>query len=194
MINLSKLPNQQRNESCKLFLRRHWLEIAKIVGLAAILLILPTILGFMFLSFDNDFMSNPLLGPLFSLVASGYLFVILVISLNQFTDYYLDTWIVTTERIINIEQIGLFSRVISELHLNQIQDITSETHGMLATFLTYGNVYVQTAGAKQRFVFKTIDNPDDVKEKVLALVEINKRRRGDASMPITVSEALTSPE
>src|SRR3989339_283167 len=39
-------------------------------------------------------------------------------------DYYFDVWIVTDQRIVNIEQKGLFARVVSELELENIQDIT----------------------------------------------------------------------
>jgi uncharacterized membrane protein YdbT with pleckstrin-like domain len=101
--------------------------------------------------------------------------------MTQFTDYYLDTWIVTNERIINIEQKGLFSRIVSELHLNQVQDVTSETHGIVATFLSYGDVHIQTAGARERFNFKQIDNPEKIKQIITKLVQDDKRRHGDAS-------------
>lgn len=191
MINLSRLPNQQRDEKCEIFLRRHWLEIVKIILITLGFLLL---LGGLSLLFQGigDSLGGFNIGPLLALLSSAYLFVISIIFMNQFTDYYLDTWIVTTERIINIEQIGLFNRVISELHLNQIQDVTSETKGFLNTLLTYGDVFTQTAGARQRFIFKDIDDPDEVKEKILQLVQTNKRKRGDASRPISVSDALTT--
>ena len=112
-----------------------------------------------------------------------YSLVGLLLLMTLFTDYYLDTWIVTTERIVNIEQLGLFSRVISTLHLNQIQDVTAETHGFLETIFTYGNVRIQTAGSTERFHFKNIDNPEDVKNIIVQLVEDDKRRHGDASQP-----------
>jgi len=70
---------------------------------------------------------------------------------------------------------------VSELHLNQIQDVTSETRGVAATFLSYGDVYIQTAGTRERFNFKGINNPDEVKEKITNLIKSDKRRHGDAS-------------
>ena len=192
MINLNRLPNQQRDETCELFLRRHWLEVVKIILITLGFLALLVALYIVFRGI-GDSLGGLSIGPLLALLSSAYLFVVAIIFMNQFTDYYLDTWIVTSERIINIEQIGLFNRVISELHLNQIQDITAETKGFLNTLLTYGDVFTQTAGARQRFIFKDIDDPDVVKEKILRLVQVNKRRRGDASVPISVSDALTEP-
>jgi uncharacterized membrane protein YdbT with pleckstrin-like domain len=86
-------------------------------------------------------------------------------------DYYLDIWIVTNERIINIEQRGFFTRRISELKLTKVQDVTSEIIGVIPTLLNYGNIYVQTAGEKERFTFCQIPNPNYVKNMIVELQE-----------------------
>ena len=181
MINLNKLPNQERDEKTILFLRRHWLEVFEIVFIAAFMLSIPFIVIMIAQSSDIPIGEHPIFGPASAVLVSIYLFISLLIAMTQFTDYYLDTWIVTNERIINIEQKGLFSRIVSELHLNQVQDVTSETHGILATFLSYGNVHIQTAGARERFNFKQIDNPEEIKRIITKLVQEDKRRHGDAS-------------
>lgn len=94
---------------------------------------------------------------------------------SSFVDYYLDAWILTNEKIINIEQKGLFNRVISEQRLYRVQDITSELKGIIPTFLNYGNVYIQTAGEEERFAFKQVPAPYDVVKKINVLVEENKK-------------------
>jgi hypothetical protein len=83
----------------------------------------------------------------------------------------LDVWIVTDQRIINIEQKGLFSRVVSELELENIQDITSDVRGVIATFLNYGDLFVQTAAEKERFIFRNIPDPYKVKDMIMNLQE-----------------------
>lgn len=181
MISLHKLPNQQRDETCQIFLRRHWIVVVGILGYALGLILIPAVaiilVQFGGLTSLEILLNNQLVIVLLSI----YLLMILLITMTQFTDYYLDMWIVTNERVINAEQNGLFSRTISELHLNQIQDVTSEMHGLVATFLTYGDVIIQTAGTKERFHFEQIDNPDKVKEHVLTLIADDKRRHGDAT-------------
>lgn len=179
MISLRRLPNQERDESPVLFLRRHWTEVAKIVLLLIVLSIIAYVIYY-FLS-ENGANWSGYMGQFGALLLSIYAFFVLAVLLSMFSDYYLDTWIVTNNRVINIEQRGLFSRVISELHLNQVQDVTAETHGFLQTVLSYGDVYIQTAGARERFIFKTINDPEKVKQKIAQLVEEDKRRHGDAS-------------
>ncbi len=184
MLNLKNLPNQQRDEKTVLFLRRHWIELLQIALYFIVLTGVP--IGFLFLLNEISTQSPAGYWPqILTLLLSCYAFCVIIITMTQFTDFYLDTWIVTNERIINIEQKGLFSRIVSELHLNQVQDVTSETHGFLPTMLSYGNVYIQTAGTRERFNFKTVDNPDEVKKIITRLVEEDKRRHGDASQPTT---------
>jgi uncharacterized membrane protein YdbT with pleckstrin-like domain len=86
-------------------------------------------------------------------------------------DYYFDVWIVTSERIINVEQKGLFSREISELQLEKIQDISTEVLGVIPTFLNYGNIFIQTAGEKERFLFRCVPNPYHIKDAIMSLQE-----------------------
>lgn len=96
------------------------------------------------------------------------------------TDFYLDTWIVTDHRILEIHQLGLFKRDISELRLSKIQDITVKIEGLLPTFFNYGRVIIQTAGVIPEFNFEQIPNPQQVKDKILQLYDqFIKQHPGD---------------
>lgn len=183
MINLAHLPNQERGEQTVLFLRRYWIDLAVSFLFAAVMLGVPIVLGIVFRVAGIDPYASTFWAPATTALLSAYLLVVLVITLTQITDYMLDIWIVTNERIINIEQFGLFRRKVSEMRLNQVQDISSEMEGFLETFLTYGDVTIQTAGEKLQFHFKNIDNPDDVKLTIARLVADCKKRHGDASAP-----------
>ncbi|MBI4435391.1 PH domain-containing protein [Candidatus Uhrbacteria bacterium] len=176
MMRLDHLPNQRDNEHVVLFLRRHWFALLTIATAFVLLVGAPLAAGFYFQETILDWLAHPVIGPLFTILASIYFLSIWLFAFLEFTDYYLDTWIITNERIINIEQEGLFNRTASELDLAAVQDTTAEIRGILQTIFTYGQVYVQTAGEKGRFHFKNIDNPEHVKELVTRLVEEDKRR------------------
>lgn len=196
MMNLHRLPNALEGEKPVLFLRRHWLEVLVIFGYFIALAGVPLLILLGLRTVEVTPFSDPLFAPFAVVGASIYALFTLMIFLTQFTDYYLDTWIVTTERIINIEQHGLFSRLVSELHLNEIQDVTSETHGFLETFLTYGDVYIQSAAEKGRFNFKNVDNPDQVKQIIIRLIQEDKARhpvdRPATPMPPTLEPPRTA--
>jgi hypothetical protein len=176
MMNLNQLPNQRPDEHVVLFLRRHWIALAPVFTGLIFLGGFPLFVASYFSDLTTTWLQDPLLGPVFTVLASIYFLALWLFVSVQITDYFLDTWIVTTERIINIEQKGLFHRIASELDLAAVQDTTAEIHGVLPTVLTYGDVYVQTAGEKERFTFKSIDNPEHVKELIAKLVEEDKQR------------------
>ncbi len=175
-MNLNQLPNQRDNEKVVIFMRRHWFAVLTIIVAFFFLNTIPLAIGFYFRDTLSIWMQSQVTGSLITVIGSMYLLAVWLLAFIEFTDYYLDTWIVTTERIISIEQEGLFYRTASELDLAAVQDATAEIRGILQTVFTYGNVYVQTAGEKGRFVFKNINNPEHVKELVTRLVEDDKKR------------------
>lgn len=159
---------QKINEEILLVVHRHWFDILTqflLIFMMALLLI-------------GSIFFIPLFLPDFEEVFGMGLFYFLQNSFLAFTwmlffiiwiDYYFDVWIVTNERIVNIEQKGLFSRGVSELELENIQDITVEVKGIIPTFLNYGNLYVQTAAEKERFVFRNVPDPYAIKDLVMNL-------------------------
>lgn len=183
MFRLDHLPDQRDNEHVVLFLRRHWIALFALASSFLCLVGIPLIVGWFFIDTITIWFDHPLFGPLLVIAGSIYFLSIWLFAFLEITDYYLDTWIVTNERIINIEQEGLFNRTASELDLAAVQDTTAEIHGILQTMLTYGNVFIQTAGEKGRFHFKNIDDPERVKEIVNKLVEEDKERMVTGGVP-----------
>ncbi len=145
---------------------RHWFDI--FVHFFSIIILVLVIFG--------SFMILPVLFP--ELLASEYgkffLFIentaVLLGWIYAFLiwiDVWFDTWIITTDRIINIEQHGLFSREVSELKLARVQDVSVEVHGFFQTFLNYGDVHIQTAGEEERFQFRSVPDPYGVKNLIM---------------------------
>ena len=97
-------------------------------------------------------------------------FLWLVIFLTV-TNYYFDCWIVTNKRTIHTELRALFSRVLSSVSHNKIQDITIDIHGISSTILRFGDLKIQTAGGFREFIFKQIPEPYNVKKIILQAQE-----------------------
>ena len=105
----------------------------------------------------------------------------MIISLFLFmfwVDYYLDMWVITSERIIDIEQKGLFRREISEFMLDKVQDITVEIPDIMATLLKYGNINIQTAGEKS-FTIKQIPKIYEAKNLILDYSSGNRKKNNN---------------
>jgi hypothetical protein len=170
MFGEIRFPGQHNDEEVILFLRRHWfiffmrvlLVVLAVVGLIAAYFLITGLSSNMT---ETEYYDLLIFGESLATLFIWNFFFIL------WLDYYLDAWIVTNERIINIEQRGFFMRNISELKLTKIQDVTSEIIGVIPTLLDYGNIHVQTAAEKERFVFFQIPHPNRVKNVIVQLQE-----------------------
>jgi hypothetical protein len=170
MFGEINFPGQHDDEKVILFLRRHWF-IFLLNLLIVIISILGLVLVFVFFTLlSSDFSQSEYYGLLLFAESLGTLFIWNLFFI-LWIDFYLDAWIVTNERIINIDQKGFFNRDISELKLTKIQDVTSEIVGVIPTVLGYGNIYVQTAAEIERFAFFQIPNPNEVKNIIVQLQE-----------------------
>ena len=129
MIHPAHLPNKRPDETIELFLRRHWFTVLKIVFTFALLIIAPAVAAILFWDTLAVWLEAPLLGPALAILISTCALGVWLLVFLEYTDYYLDTWIVTNERIINTEQHGLFHRVAAEVHLSQIEDASAEVKG-----------------------------------------------------------------
>lgn len=163
------LPNWQPHEQIKLLLRRHpWIIIRH--GLITLFIGLIPVAAYFLIRYTAPAILEDQTGLRWILIIVGTSLYALLTWLFFFTgwlDYYLDVWIVTTERIVSIEQRGLFARTIAEQRLSRVQDVSSVTQGKIATLLNYGDVRVQTAGTEERFVFEQVPNPERVCQQIL---------------------------
>ncbi|HLM83870.1 MAG TPA: PH domain-containing protein [Candidatus Bathyarchaeia archaeon] len=174
MFGEIRFPGQHDDEQVVLFLRRHW-YIFFIHLLSVLAAILGLVLAYVFFTlFGGDFSQSAYHNLLLFAESLGMLFVWNLFFI-LWLDFYLDAWIVTNERIVNIDQKGFFNRDISELKLTKIQDVTSEIIGVIPTVLGYGNIYVQTAAEVERFTFHQIPNPNEVKNIIVQLQEKERK-------------------
>ncbi len=85
--------------------------------------------------------------------------LVLVILLIAYFIYRQNRVVLTTQNLMQVEQYGLFNRVVSKLSLANIEDVTGERKGLFATILNYGNLIVETAGEQENFVFEQAPYP-----------------------------------
>lgn len=174
MHTISDTINQQPHERIIMTLRRHPITFIAKIFLCLLLFTIPLLLS----KILETPLADPYWGPVLTLFGSAYFLLVIVFFHALFVDYYLDIWIVTNDRIIDIRQSGLFKRTVAELDLKQVQDVTSETVGVFGTFFNYGTVGIQTAGAKQKFDFQNVANPHEIRGELLKLAELDAREEG----------------
>lgn len=163
-------PGQRAQEEVVMQVRRHWLVLVRQVVFFIIAAFVPVAAYFLLLHTTTIFADQTSLGYLLVVMGiSAYSLYILLFLFISWIDYYLDVWVVTKERIITMEQKGLFARTIAELSLDRVQDATSDVHGFFATIFRYGNIRIQTAGEKSQFVFEQVPHPYETARKIMEM-------------------------
>ncbi len=155
----------RENEKILLVLHKHWFELTGPVATFLILLIIPSV-ALSFLPLFTGSFDEALVTSTTNFFLALYIMILIIFLFLLWTDYFLDMWIITTERIIDIEQNGLFKRDIAEIPLRHVQDVTVEIHGIIETFLKFGTIKIQTAGERE-FHIRNVPNLYEAKEIIL---------------------------
>lgn len=164
-----RFETQEDTEKVVLFLRQHFIvNVPWILGTIA-LIIAPTVIFpilFRALSLNMTFpVTYYVVGTLFWYLATfGF-------ALASFIGWFFNIYIVTNERIVDIDFFYLLYKKFSEAELIRIQDINYTSGGLLAAMFNFGNVVVETAGEAPNINFELIPFPEKVVETIRELTE-----------------------
>lgn len=179
-INYSK--NLEEGEILVQVVRRHPITMAG-----------PMVIGGVFVILDFF-----LLTLLFAQGWWGVLifFVVLsVVSLLVFRTWVIwskNTFVITSKRVIDIDQHGFFNKTVSECNYSKIQDVSYKIKGIMATIFHFGSIQIQTAGNVANLELNFIKNPARVQEVIT-----DQQRTSDyrpAGTVLTKEELLTAAQ
>ncbi|XLQ20653.1 MAG: PH domain-containing protein [Candidatus Moraniibacteriota bacterium] len=161
---------QHSDEKILHIIHRHWfnmfVQYIPIFGLLTLMAISTIMYPYIFEDFAGGGGKT-----LFFFLQTFFLLLIWIYGFIIWFDYYLDIWIITTDRIVNVEQKGLFSRQVSELKYNHVQDVSTDVKGFFQTILNYGDVTVQTAAEQSNFIFRSVGDPYKTKSYIMAQIK-----------------------
>jgi hypothetical protein len=171
-------------ESVIMEVRKHWFVFFAYGAFLFVAAVVPPIFYETIVHFINIDVS--IQGDFSSLVTFAYMLWLLILWMGffvQWTNYYLDVWYVTQKRIIDVEQKSLFHREISSLRFDKIQDLTINVKGLLATFLNFGDVQVQTAAENSEdFHMTNAANPERVRQIIFS----QHNREAEKTRPVNI--------
>jgi hypothetical protein len=165
-------PSQMEDEQVYLVVREHWVALLLKIIIWAFFAVLLVLFN-RFAEANLPALFQGVWGQITQVFTMIYDMLLILSLFLIFVIYYLNEQIITSIRVVDVTQEGLFSHVISELHIDKIEDATSESNGILGTIFNYGNVFVQTAGATDRFEFRNVPDPAGIEKLVLDLYEKN---------------------
>ena len=164
-------PGTRQDESVKLILLKHWIVKLKVVMELAFLIIFPIIAVFVYAFIKAPYFTTNY-QKIFLIFFIIYLLFVSLINFIHWLNEELDVFIVTTERIVSIDQIKFMHRTISETPLYQVQDVRSDTKGVLGTLLDYGDIEIQTAADQ---IFFRIESVPDAFSNVGRILDLKEK-------------------
>lgn len=153
--------------------RKHWFlflgELLPFVFLAIIPFVLPS-----FLRLAPPLVAYALLlnvqTPLIRSALGIWLLVSWTGAWSAFTRYFLNVWVLTNQRIVEIKQRSYFNRRVSSVLLNRVQDVTTDVEGVLPSLIGFGTIKVQSAGEESEFHMSGIPLPEQMRDLILKYV------------------------
>ncbi|KKR84169.1 MAG: hypothetical protein UU32_C0049G0007 [Candidatus Woesebacteria bacterium GW2011_GWB1_41_10] len=105
----------------------------------------------------------------------GWYMISIAYAFESFLDWFFSVYIVTDERIFDVDFVNLIYREISEANIDQIQDVTTAMGGVVRTLFNYGDVFIQTASEIPRIEFEAVPHPDQV-AKILRELRVEEEQ------------------
>lgn len=113
-----------------------------------------------------------------------YYLGLLLGALLAFVYYYLSVQIITDMRMVDVDQSSLFGRKVTEIQIENVEEVTSTSHGLLPTLFNFGKVLVQTSSAVSEFTFENVAHPEQIKKLILDLYEQHRKSSTKQNSPI----------
>lgn len=166
----TRIDIQAHNEHILLLLRQHWVTQVGWILTLMFMLALPFLFVF---------------SGIFNFLNPGYQFagfiawnmICIGFAIESILKWFYGVYIVTDERIIDVDFISMLYKDVSTTKIDKIEDVTSVSSGFLSSIFDYGTVTIQTAATKQELAFEHVPHPARVTALLNELILEEERER-----------------
>lgn len=162
---------QKPNELIILFLRSHFIINLSWIILGSILTIIPTVLLFFLPRLGVDFLFSSEAIRFTTVYVLFYYLIVFSYVFISFLHWFYNVFIVTSERIVDIDYSDIVVHNIAVTDLSHIEDVNYTQSGFIPTFFNYGHLFVQTAGNEKNFEAMSIPKPREATHIIGDLIE-----------------------
>lgn len=146
---------REDEEQVILFLRKHFITNIPWIFMSVVMFSVPMVIGNISLLDSVPANFRFIFMMIWYLVSMAY-------TLESFLTWFFNVYIVTDERIIDIDFYNLTYKEVSDANLDKIEDVTYKMGGVIRTLFNYGDVLIQTAAEVTNFDFLAVPYPDKV--------------------------------
>lgn len=152
---------QEEGEEIRLFLRQHFIVLISWFVTVGLMALVPFVFFGLVSSFTVD-ISSLISGQYWIVATLVWYLLTFGVLLEKLVSWFNNTYIVTNERVIDIDFHNLLSKNVSYADLDNIEDVSQTVGGIARLFFDYGSVHIQTAAAQREFDFVAVPKPSQV--------------------------------
>ena len=164
-------------ETIQRIIHRHIFDLLPSVLASFALVAVSALIAFVMGRFPDRIPFPPTIALLLAVLLLVIAAIILLIGVFIFRRNVL---IFTNVHLVQVEQLALFQRRVSQLSFLRVEDVTGRRVGFLETVFNYGEFQVQSAGEQEKFIFRNAPDPERLADDALAIHEECARRIGHA--------------
>lgn len=146
-----KINNLLPDEEVVLIMQRHWIALVYIMGYVLFLVISLLFMIYLWSKIE-------LIWAFVNVILVVYTSVFLLFIYINWMRYELDLYIITTKRIIWLEEVSFLNRHVSECMLDKVQEVNWKTTWLLANLLNFWEVTIHTASETSDFKMEIMPN------------------------------------
>lgn len=162
--------SQHHEEKVLLLLRRHPITQLPWILTAIAMLFVPLL--FQSVGLLHFFPPNFQIAVLI-----GWYLLIGSFVLESFLNWFYNVYIITDERVIDVDFVNLIYKNISTAKIDSIEDITIVAGGVAASVFNFGTIKIQTAAAITEFEFEDVPQPAKVTAFLNELIVEEEREK-----------------
>ena len=170
VIKMMFFPQLVFGENQKIWRKHWWVLLKEIISPLLALIILLILWSAASLLFGFSLWFDVPLGISLVAISGGITWRVI--------DWRNDLYIITDDRVIDIEKVPLLYEHRREAGLDKIQDVRYLQEGFIATRLDFGNVRLETAGGIGEFTFDSVPHPREVQIEIFNRIEQFRREAG----------------
>ena len=162
----NRFEGQDPDEQITLLLRSHPITNLPWIFWALVLSFMPFILPVVAAALGLSGPTNLPSSYYTAILIINYLLVWIII-FEGFLNWYFNVYILTNKRVMDITFSSILLKSVDLAPLENVEEADSTTSGLLGTIFNFGDVAIQTAGAKVAVHMIKVPNPSQVADLVL---------------------------
>ncbi len=165
-----RFESQEEDEKIILIVRQHPIVNVPWILATVILLLLPSI-------WDYLPWAGMMPGRFVTMTIVLWYLLVTAFVFEKFLDWYFNVYIVTDERVVDIDFFGLIYKNMTVIKLDSIQEINYTQAGGIAAIFNYGDVFIQTAAERRQLDFLRVANPNMVVDILYKLLQEEEQEK-----------------